>query len=435
MKSNIKLIKLLNDLKKQPSDGARDLKISLNYMQKILSGKKEIPDELIHRAVKIWPINYDEFYSISDDTKNGYIIFRNEKSKKSERIMKRGGVPYYSYRDTVMSKISPFKPELIEELVTVKDNDPNNLNVKFNNGHFLHQFTYFIGPVNFYYEENNKKTVSLMNTGDSMYISPYVKHSFTTRSNKLNINGKILALTFADVLNNNSLNEVSEIGFDKIKLSKINLTNEFSTFWENLNNILKISSFSYEEILKFSKINLINIKKRKQIPTFIEIKKIAKCLNVNLRNLLPPRKFKEVEIKKYEKSRQWFFKHQKLKIYLLKELASTNLLPLVKSLEIEILIEKNHRKFFVVPSHQYIYNIGSTKVDVVLEKNKKDYLSPGDSMYIKPNTKHLFYKKGKLLVSRVNGNLSNDVVYQLSSFSDKNLKKTIHDNKPWFNKN
>ena len=109
-----------------------------------------------------------------------------------------------------------------------------------------------------------------MNTGDSMYISPYVKHSFTTRSNKLNINGKILALTFADVLNNNSLNEVSAIGFDKIKLSKINLTNEFSTFWENLNNILKISSFSYEEILKFSKINLINIKKRKQIPTFIE---------------------------------------------------------------------------------------------------------------------------------------------------------------------
>ena len=136
------------------------------------------------------------FYSISDDTKNGYIIFRNEKSKKSERIMKRGGVPYYSYRDTVMSKISPFKPELIEELVTVKDNDPNNLNVKFNNGHFLHQFTYFIGPVNFYFEENNKKTVSLMNTGDSMYISPYVKHSFTTRSNKLNVNGKNFSAYF-----------------------------------------------------------------------------------------------------------------------------------------------------------------------------------------------------------------------------------------------
>ena len=71
MKSNIKLIKLLNDLKKQPSDGAKDLKISLNYMRKILSGKKQIPDKLIHRAVKIWPINYDEFYSITDDTKNG----------------------------------------------------------------------------------------------------------------------------------------------------------------------------------------------------------------------------------------------------------------------------------------------------------------------------------------------------------------------------
>ena len=56
-------------------------------------------------------------------------------------------------------------------------------------------------------------------------------------------------------------------------------------------------------------------------------------------------------------------------------------------------------------------------------------------MYIKSNTKHFFFEKEKLLVSRVNGNLSNDFVYQLSSFSAKNLKKTNYDKKLWFNKN
>ena len=56
-----------------------------------------------------------------------------------------------------MSKLSPFKPELITELAIVDNNKPTNPLVKFNNGHFLHQFTYFIGPVNFYYLKNNKK--------------------------------------------------------------------------------------------------------------------------------------------------------------------------------------------------------------------------------------------------------------------------------------
>ena len=43
--------------------------------------------------------------------------------------MHRGGKPYYSYKDTVMSKLSPFRPEWIEELVVVKDNKPTNTNV------------------------------------------------------------------------------------------------------------------------------------------------------------------------------------------------------------------------------------------------------------------------------------------------------------------
>ena len=48
------------------------------------------------------------------------------------------GETYYLYKDTISSKLSPFKPELITELAIVNDNRPENPLVKFNNGHFLH---------------------------------------------------------------------------------------------------------------------------------------------------------------------------------------------------------------------------------------------------------------------------------------------------------
>ncbi len=91
--------------------------------------------------------------------------------------MERAGKPYYEYRDTAMSQIAPFRPEWIVELCRVDNNDSNNSNIQWNNGHFMHQFTYFIGEVNFYFmDTNGEKNVAVMNTGDSMYITPFVPH-------------------------------------------------------------------------------------------------------------------------------------------------------------------------------------------------------------------------------------------------------------------
>ena len=54
-----------------------------------------------------------------------------------------------------------------------------NKSIQWNNGHFMHQFTYFIGDVNFYYiDKNGKKQTAMMSTGDSMYITPFTPHSF-----------------------------------------------------------------------------------------------------------------------------------------------------------------------------------------------------------------------------------------------------------------
>jgi methylphosphonate synthase len=80
-----------------------------------------------------------------------------------------------------MSRLGPFRPEWIEELRVVSDPDPENPDVGYNNGHLMMQTTFFIGPVNFYYELRGKKYCFEANTGDSNFISPFVKHSFTSR--------------------------------------------------------------------------------------------------------------------------------------------------------------------------------------------------------------------------------------------------------------
>jgi len=264
MISVIKFRKILNDLKRRPEDAAKDLKITKKKIKEILSSKSKIDFRIINRAVEVWPVNYGDFFSFKDDTYLNYKVMRANASSQSKRVMNRGGKPYYLYEDTVMSKLSPYRPELITELAVVKNNKPTNTLVKFNNGHFLHQFTYFIGPVNFYYIENNKKKVAKMNTGDSMYISPYVCHSFATRENKKNYLGKILALTYTDKIDNESLNELCALGFEISKKYRINLKNNFLSFWTNLNHFMSISSLSFEELKRQTKIDLKKIKKKKK---------------------------------------------------------------------------------------------------------------------------------------------------------------------------
>ena len=192
---------ILNDLKRRPEDAARELGIDIEVIKGIISGEKEFSTELIERAISIWPINKRDFYIIDDDCPDGVKIMRVEDSERSSRIMERAGKPYYEYRDTAMSTVGQFRPEWILELCVVDDNDPENPGVQWNNGHFMHQFTYFIGPVNFYYRDSKgKKTVEVMNTGDSMYISPFVPHTFTTRNNEEGKKDLILAITYGNKL-------------------------------------------------------------------------------------------------------------------------------------------------------------------------------------------------------------------------------------------
>ena len=122
IRSGNNFLGILNDIKRRPEDAARELDVSIDEINSIIFGKKKISAELIDRAVKIWPVNERDFHIIFDDCPTGVLTMSSLESAKSSRIMERAGKPYYEYRDTVMSKIAPFRPEWILELCRVKDN-------------------------------------------------------------------------------------------------------------------------------------------------------------------------------------------------------------------------------------------------------------------------------------------------------------------------
>ena len=253
-KSGMNFLGILNDIKRRPEDAASELNIPVEQIESIISGNSELTNEIIEKAVKIWPVNKRDFYVIEDDCPNGIKVMSVADSQKSARIMNRAGKQYYEYRDTAMSKVAPFRPEWIMELCNVEDNDPENKSIQWNNGHFMHQFTYFIGNVNFYYkDENGKKQTAVMNTGDSMYITPFVPHTFATRSGGKS-NGLILALTYGGKLTGDPQQELSSLS---------NLGSEFALDFSS-KEIASASLLTYHR--NIANLSLKELSKRTAIP-------------------------------------------------------------------------------------------------------------------------------------------------------------------------
>ena len=105
-----------------------------------------------------------------------------------------------------------------------------------------------------------------------------------------------------------------------------------------------------------------------------------------------------------------------------------------KAFELNILKDNKNTIEFSIPTHQYLYNIGSSKIDITFDRKIKQKFDPGDSIYIKPNLIYNFKGKGKILILRIGGSVSSDALYHLSWLSKNNLKRLLNDNKPWFNK-
>ena len=436
IKSGQNFLGILNDLKRRPEDAAIELGISLEEITQIIDGEKILSQEIIEKAVKIWPLNVSDFYIIYDDTPTGVKLMSAEESKMSSRIMNRAGKPYYEYRDTVMSSVAPFRPEWIMELCQVDDNNSENTDAKWNNGHFMHQFTYFIGDVNFYYlDENDKKQVSIMKTGDSMYISPFVPHTFTSRNKQSN--GLILALTYGNKLTGDVKQELS--GLSTEAGSQFSL--DFSTKEKSSASLLKfhreILSLPINEVSIRTKIptdTIIDLENAKRLPTQDEIILLARSYNVNSRELMADDKIEKVVVKPYNECKKWYYPENS-KIYEFVELTSTPSLPFSKAFEINVQNSDSLDYDFKVGLHQFIYNVGENELLLNWEFNDKKYtklIQPGDSIYIKPFIKHNFRGNGKLVVLRIGGRIPGDSQRELSLIGRRNTKRAISETMQWF---
>jgi len=429
---------ILNDLKRRPVDAAEELNISLEEIMDIIEGRKAISSEIITRATKIWAISFRDFYLIQDDCPNGVKIMRAEESAKSSRIMERGGLPYYEYRDTAMSSVSLFRPEWIEELCVVDDNDPNNTAVQWNNGHFQHQVTYFIGDVNFYYiGENGEKKVAIMNTGDSNSQTPFRPHSFATRKNAKK-NGLILALTYGNQLAADAQQELSAIGEELGMPYWLDFTSRKKAFGALLNFHRKCASLSFEEITKrtgIDKQKLIQFEDGLEIPSHETIITLAKSMNVNSRDLLPPDTIEDkMIIQHHSESPSWYYP-ESTKAYKIVELSHSRNLPFSKAFEFSILKNNDDEFDLQVGLHQYIYNVGDENVQLnwqIKNSVKHDQLKPGDSAYIKPNVIHNFRGGGRLMVLRIAGRIAGDAQRELSHLEQHDANRVISETSMWF---
>ena len=429
---------ILNDLKRRPEDAAKELGVSLAEINSIIEGKQELSFDLVSKAIKIWPVNTRDFFIVRDDCETGIKIMTATESKDSSRIMDRADKPYYEYRDTAMSSVAPFRPEWIMELCVVDDNDPNNKSVQWNNGHFMHQFTYFIGEVNFYYmSPTGEKKVGLMNTGDSVYITPFVPHTFATRKGASK-NGLILALTYGNKLTGEVQQELSSVSPILSKEYVLDFSNKNKAFGSLLSfhrNNANITISDLATRVKISKEKIESFENGSLSPSFEEITKFASALRINTRELFPNDLIENnVILQKYNEGKKWFFP-ESTKSYEFIELATTSNLPFSKAFEVNVL-DSNGEKFDLkVGLHQYVYNLGDKDLQLNWvfdgEKHQKT-LQPNDSAYIKPFIEHNFRGEGKILILRVGGKSTGDAQIELSFVGKPNVERAINEMMLWF---
>jgi methylphosphonate synthase len=430
---------LMNGWKRTLASVAKDIQWSSDDMKRIFQGKTDI-EELQALAVamsRVYPTTLEKLLLPSDDTRNGVLIMRAQDSQASSRIYERLNglnetVPYYEYRDTAMSVLSPIKPEWIKEEVTIDDTDPDNPHVVYNKGHFEHQMTFFIGPVNFYYQVGGTSYMAEMNTGDSNYITPFNPHSFTSRdADRL---GLIIAVTFeGDVAR--AQKEMYLLGRERgadrfyldasngaraqIKLLHQHMRTEYLQP-QDLPALLQGTGITAEDILDETR------------PFSQEERAVlAEKLHIEPKDLLVSEydEKAQVLVQRHDPAIARAYPNSDTPQYLIH--------PLVRSPWMPHMNEPDLETGFESPLHQYLFNYGDTPIDIawtVDGHTHQDTLGPQDSVYLQPWIRTAFgqadQESGQLLILGVSGAINSSVQHELSRMPD--IKRVSKETTGWF---
>ena len=439
----------LNDLKRTPESCARELRIETSAVERVLEGNCSVDDmrALVARIGDYYPVDEADLLLHEDGSTSGVIIMRAADSAASSRVFERldrhgARTPYYEYRDTVMSRLAQFKPEWIRELRVVDDNDPNNPDVAYNRGHFMHQLTFFIGPVNFYYEVDGQKHCAVMNTGDSNYIMPFFQHSFASRA--ANQTALIIAVTFggdvqraqkefyslADRAMRYYIDGRQPGRAAQIELIKQHMANE-------------CMNRSRLEALLASQQPPVDVDKLFDPNAVVSgglLETVAGVLNVNAYDLMMPeyRDGQDVMVKPHDEAEGYSYPSADRKRYRLFPLVRNPHMPGVKAFDIEVCAtECDVKDGFENSLHTYIYNYSDYAVQVDWESDggaHHDVFGPGDSVYVSPFVRYSFAnmdaRAGRLLSVSIPGAINLATQRELSCFAD--VQRVAGETRQWF---
>jgi len=435
----------MNDLKRTPDSVATELDVPIKEVKSFLDGDFRLSDylEFIIKFTKIYPVDISDLLIDIDDTKNGILHFNIKDSMESSRVFSRQDkegnfTPYYEYRDTASSKIAYFYPEWISQLRVVSDDDPYNLDVAYNRGHFLHQYTLFVGPVNFYYEVDGIKYCKKMNTGDSMYITPYIKHSFTSRDSSKT--AYIIAVTSGGYVKH-SLHKFHNFGTNFLTNSKLNI----HSFSNRLKKIVEIAANNELRDINSINLELKNKGIKKTLSDFYEnnninvndIHILSEVLNIDPSDLLFPEKYskEKVSITKFNPNQYEFYPNKEDPAYRIYRLQKVSNVEGMKGFIINPLSSKN-KIYFEFSLNIYMINYEESEITVSWINDSKNYsinLKKGESLYIKPFIKFSLTsikKDSMVFVNTILSGISTTTMKELSFFEDS--QRIISDNNTWF---
>ena len=439
-----------NDLKRTPEALAIDLGYELNVVQSVINGKAspDVAHRLLTRMCDVYPISIANVWVEPNDTIKGVKIMRAGDSKATSRIFSRtdhsGNLTnYYEYRDTVMSSNASFKPEWIKPLRIVDNDASNNPDVAYNRGHLMHQCTFFIGEVNFYWEVDGTKYCVEMNTGDSNYITPFVAHSFTSRNkDKLGI---IVAVTFGGEVHS-ALNELANIGILAVEELSENLNNATQAFKSRLDRYLNAESMEPNELIKrliksgMKQEEASQTAQGKILPSVDQMQILADVLYLQKNDLsVTPIRFEElVEVKRRNENRCRPYPNSNRPAYHLKELARTRHFSGLRGLDVTVIgsTDDAHSRFRH-HLHEYIYNYGDTSVQLNWSKSQSNVIRPGDSVYVQPMIEHSFtmidkINRGQLVIVRIPGVITNSIINEFSKYPSEHRARVTQETDKWF---
>ncbi|MBN42920.1 MAG: hypothetical protein CL573_05460 [Alphaproteobacteria bacterium] len=439
-----------NDLKRTPDALAAELGWNIEDVQRIIDGEADIESSkaLLMQMTEVYPVSLSALWLDPDDTDDGVVIMSAAESAKTGRVFDRkdrnGNLsPYYEYRDTAMSRLAPYRPEWILELRHVGDSDPYNPDVAFNHGHLMHQLTFFIGEVNFYWISDGKRHCREMNTGDSALITPFVPHSFTSRSPDINQRGLIVAVTYGGPVRQAAAS-LSHLTFEQMDAAAGDMRDEASTFRARIERYRNNESLSVSGLAKrleesgIPAMRAAGLSEADVLPNAEELTLLGAALAIKPGDLwyVPMTEEDEVAITHLADSEHRPFPDTNAPFCELSELARTPHQPGQRGFNVRLMggVLDTSRTGFQHQLHEYLYNHGAEAIELLWGNGRRAVLGPGDSAYVRPMVEHWFEGPAGacIAMSRISGELVDDVFDEFATFATDGRSRALAETKRWF---